>query len=135
MKIEIQKADKPNKNNHVYPRATLEKIATDYTKNFVSERRAFICKNSPNSNDGGCMNLKDIVGLITEIKVEDNNLVAEVEPIPNIPDSLTMLNLLKEGLIFPVLSGIGTLKDMPDGTKQITNDYELVSVFLTNDPA
>lgn len=131
MKIKIQEADRPNKNNRVYPKNLLEKEAVRWTKTFVNENRAFLTK-QPSSD--GSVNLKDVVGQITSIAVEDNALVAEMIPL-NVPGAEEVFRLIDEGKLCARMAGVGTLTKQFDETYLVGDDWELTSLFLTSVPA
>lgn len=133
MKIKLLEVNKPNKNNRIYPRNVMEKAMEKYKKDFIDEKRAFVVKQLPIDT---MVNLIDVVGLVKEIYIEDLNnvLMVEVEKL-NVNGFNEVWKLLEEGKIFIRTSGIGSIDKQPDGTYIIGNDYELVCLFFTDDPA
>jgi hypothetical protein len=129
MKYILQQADIPNRNGRIYPKHLLEKEIKHWNDTYVKERRAFVSK------ECGFINLKDIVGLITEMKMEDNKVVIDVECLSGIPNADEIFKLVEQGKLFPRMSGLGTLIEQSDGTKVVGDDYELISIFLTDKPA
>jgi len=138
MKIKIQQADVPNKNNRIYPKHLLEKISEEWTKTFIVERRAFVCKKSIIDSDNnccGCVNLKDVVGIVKNIGVEDDWLIADVECLPDIPSAKKLFLLLENGYASVRMSGISSLNISQNGNYVVADDYELISLIITENPA
>jgi hypothetical protein len=132
MKIPILFLDKPTKNNRIYPRDVMEKAIAKYKKDFVDEGRAMIQKKLPGDS---CINLHDVVGVVKEIKIEDDTVFVEAEFLPQVPDGLKSEEALKSGKFSLRTHGLGSIHMQPDGTFKIGEDYELISTFLTNEPA
>lgn len=134
MKMVIQIADKPNKNNRIYPKELLIREAKRWMDNCVKDKKSFIDK-KPGTTD-----LSDVVGIINNIGMERDNLVIDAEPLKDIygkaiNGSDLVWKFLKEGLASIRMSGIGTLNKQENGTYVVGDDWELVSFFVTNDPA
>ena len=125
----LQSSDVINKNNRIYPKHILEKVCREWDSKYIKEDIAFI--SLPNEE----MNLTNIVCKITEIKMEDNNLTIDVEVFPTIANSQTIIEGIRDGHLHCRMSGIGTVTKQPDGTNVVGDDYELCSIFVTNDPA
>jgi hypothetical protein len=131
MKIPILILDTVTKNNRIYPRAVMEKAIAKYKKEFIDEDRAFIQKQLPGDS---CINLKDCVGVVKEIKIEDNTVFVEAEFFPKVPGGLITEEGLKSGKLSLRTHGMGSIRLQPDGTFKIGDDYELISTFATDDP-
>ena len=132
MKIPILFLDKPTKNNRIYPRDVMEKAIEKYKKEFVDEQRAFILKEIPGES---CVNLKNVIGVVKEIKVEDNTVFVEAEFFPNVNSGTVIGDAIKEGKLSLRTHGIGSMRLQPDGTQKIGEDYEFISCFATDNPA
>ena len=131
MRVELLEVNKPNGNNRVYPKDLMEREIVRYKKTFVDERRAFVCKKQPEDTT---VNLIDVIGLVTDIRVQDDKVVAEIEKL-NTKDADEYWPLIESGQFSVRTSGIGSLRDGPDGTRVICDDYELTSFFITTNPA
>ena len=131
MKVEVLEVDKPNHNQRLYPQQVLQKALEKYIKEQVEERRAFVCKKQPEDTT---VNLMDVIGLVTDIRVQDDKVVAEIEKL-NTKDADEYWPLIESGQFSVRTSGIGSLRDGPDGTRVICEDYELTSFFITTNPA
>jgi len=132
MKIPILTLDTPNKNNRIYPRAVMEKVIAKYKKDFVDEKRAFIVKKQPENT---VVNLQDVIGLINEVTFENDKVVVDVQFFPNVPEGLIMETAVSDGKLHVRTSGLGTMHRQENGTYIVGEDYELINVFITNDPA
>lgn len=115
----------PNKNGRVYPRAVIEKELVRYKKEFIDERRAMVTTYNNNS----MVNLKDVVGIVTEAVIKDNKLMVKVETL----DTLAFHSLLIDGKFnkdcFNVAPfGMATLKD-----NVVQDDYELIGFHIDPD--
>ena len=128
MKIPILTLDKPNKNGRIYPREVMKRELKRYRKTQVKERRAFVFNKLPPTSTS--VNLKDVIGLVKAIHINKNKVIVEVEF-----HSDFYRQLVEEGKLSLRTSGMGTLIKQKDGTYKISNDYELICCFLTDDPA
>ena len=131
MKVEIQVVNRPNKNNRIYPTKVLEKAIKDYTNEFIKEDRAFVCKTEPKSHS---VDLTDVIGKVTYMDIENCMVVAEIEKL-DANNSDDFWPLIEQGIMFVRQSGMGSLIQQIDGTFLVNNDYQLISLFLTPNPA
>ena len=76
----------------------------------------------------------DVIGLVTDIRVQDDKVVAEIEKL-NTKDADEYWPLIESGQFSVRTSGIATTHIGPDGVYIINDDYELISLFITTDPA
>ena len=133
MKVKVQEADIANLNRRIYPKAVLEREAKKWMSGWINENRAFVSRNPP---EEGLTLLSDIVCTIKSLEMENSVLVADLEKLPtdiNGSDQIWELLILEK--LHPRIAGIGSIELQPDGTYLVGDDFELTSIFLTNDPA
>lgn len=109
----------PNLNNHTYTTEVIEKALKD-SENFRYLERVM--------NFNGVVDLENVIGKITNIRVEKNLLIGDVELSKNLcSDDIAELIKNDDLTIRPY--GIGELD------KGQVYDYQLVGFAITNDPA
>jgi len=127
MKLPILTMDVPNLNRRIYPREVFQKVIDKYTKEHVSERRALIVNKLP---ENSFINLKDAVGIVKEIIIEGDKVMVEAEFFSD-----SYRQIIESGKCFLRTSGMGTLRKDENGNDVVQEDYELISCFITDDPA
>jgi hypothetical protein len=121
-KQNIMTLDQPNKNGRVYSMAIGKKIEGKYETLF----------GGVGFREDGKMLVKDISHKVSEIKLEGNEVVATIEPLPETPEGKRLLDMLEkypDKFVFRT-GGIGNLVKQEDGTYLVQDDYQLVSVDL-----
>jgi len=115
-KIALQNLGSPNKNGRIYSEDLIKEaiLNCDYLKN----KRLFITRNAPQSVE---VDLADVVGVIDDLYIKDNNLIADVSFIVEDKN-------LEYYDIRP--NGIGNVDE-----NGVVSNYEFISFSLTNDPA
>ena len=93
--------------------------------------RAFVCNNPPRSEN---INLLDVIGKVTHIEMDDYTVTADIEKL-NVNDSANLWPLIESGKLSIRLSGMGSLTQQIDGTFLVNNDYKLLALMTTTDPA
>jgi hypothetical protein len=132
MKIPIVTLDKPNKNNRIYPREVMKREMRKYRKTFVKEDRALIVGKQP---EDSCINLKDVIGVVKKIGIKRDKVFVEAEFLPQMPNAAAIEQGIKDGKLFLRTSGIGSFRKDKDGHLVVQDDYELISTFVTDNPA
>lgn len=127
MKATIITLDKPNKNGRIYPREVIKRELKKYRETYVKERRAFIVNKLPPTSS---VNLTDVIGVVEEIHIKNDKVIVKIKFFSDL-----YRQLVEEGKLSLRTSGIGTLTKQPDGTYIVGDDYELISCFVTNEPA
>lgn len=127
MKLPIMTVDSPNLNKRIYPREVLQKALDKYTKEFVSEKRALIVGKLP---ENSTINLQDAIGIVKEITIEGDKVMVEAEFFSDL-----YRQIIESGKFSLRTAGMGTLKKDKNGNDVIQEDYELISCFVTDDPA
>ena len=131
MKVTIHSVNSPNLNNRIYPTSVLQKAIEKYTNECIKEGKAFVCKTEPTSNS---VNLTEVIGKVIRMDIEDCVVTAEIEKL-NINNSDNFWPLIEQGKLSVRQSGIGTLTQQRDGTFLVNDNYQLLSLFLTPNPA
>jgi hypothetical protein len=128
MKVPVLTVDKPNGNHRVYPREVINRMIEN-ARDRIHEDRLFVVENQPRST---VTNVNDIIGVVKDIEIENDKVMVSVSFLPS---HFSTTKRLEEGKIHLRTSGIGTINEQPDGTYKVADDYELISCFLTDDPA
>ena len=131
MKVTIHSVNRPNLNNRIYPTSVLQKAIEKYTNEFIKEGKAFVCKTEPKSSS---VDLTSVIGKVTYMGIENNMVVAEIEKL-NTNNSDDFWPFIEQGKMSVRQSGMGSLTQQIDGTFLVNNDYQLISLFLTPNPA
>lgn len=132
----IQRADVPNQNGRVYPKALLEREESKYIPK-MKERRAFGELDHPDSNT---INLKNVSHILIETWWEGNDLCGKSE-ILDTPSGRILKELLKAGCTVGISSrGMGSVKSVhesEDGNDyvEVMDDFELLCWDFVSDPS
>lgn len=111
----------PTRNNRIYPREVMEKALKKYQEQ-IDQRRALVTTYS----EGGMVNLKDTVGLVTEATIRDNVLVAKIRLLKTPALDLLISDGKFNQEFFRVAPfGVGTLKD-----NVVQDDFEIVGFHI-----
>lgn len=110
--------DKPNKNGRIYPRGVMDKAIKDYRKQ-IDEKRSV---GELNPQFDPTTVLTNVSHIITDLLIEENNLVADVDVLTT-PRGLILQDMLESHNIEFVTRGLAKL----DKEKTIT-EYTLLSV-------
>ena len=117
MRKKIAKADIPNASGRIYPKEVVEEMAND-----INNRDGKILCYSEGSGL-----IDDIVGVVSDAKVEDNELSVTID-ILNTPNGVHIKDMLKcvsEDNFEGVITGTGCVdKD------NIVSDYKLTGVLF-----
>ncbi len=132
MKIPILTLDVPNKNGHIYPRTIFEKVLKKYIDEQIAPKRAMIVSKIPEDTT---VNLHDVIGVVKDIRIEENQVVVEAQFIPELKEALIAEEGINSGKLHLRTSGVGSIHKQTDGTYTIGDDYELLSCFITDIPA
>lgn len=131
MKVIILSLDKPNKNNRVYPKFVIAKALLE-KENQIKNRQIMVTKRVlENAN----VPLNEVIGYVKDIKIEnDNNLVADIEFL-DVNNGLDFAPLVESGVVSVTLSGLGSVVKNQDNIGIVQDDYQLLALNLTDDPA
>ena len=132
MKIPVLTLDTPNANNRIYPTEVIEKALEKYRKEFINENRAMVVKQLP---ENSTLDLRDVIGVVKDATIENGKIMLDVEFLPQLKGAIAAEIGIRDGKFALRTSGVGTLKTNANGNNVIQDDYEIISCFVTDQPA
>jgi hypothetical protein len=124
-------ADQKNRNGRIYPKPIMEKAVNTYVENQVSKKRAVGELNHP---EGPTVNLDKVSHLITDLKLEGNNVIGKAQ-ILDTPMGKIVKGLLEGGVQLGVSTrGMGSLEQR-NGVMYVKEDFILSTVDIVQDPS
>ena len=124
-------SEQKNRNGRIYPKMIMENAVKKYAKEQVATKRAVGELNHP---DGPTVNLDKVSHLITDLKVEDNNVMGKAT-ILGTPMGEIVKGLLEGGVQLGVSTrGMGSLEQR-GGTMYVKDDFMLNTVDIVQDPS
>ena len=124
-------AEGKNRNGRIYPKAVMEKAVGKYVKEQVKTNRAVGELNHP---DGPTVNLDKVSHLITDLKMDGNNVMGKAR-ILETPMGQIVAGLLEGGVQLGVSTrGMGSLEEK-NGTMYVKDDFMLNTVDIVQDPS
>ena len=124
-------AESKNRNGRVYPKVVMERAVDKYVDDQVSKRRAVGELNHP---DGPTVNLDKVSHLITDLKMEGNNVMGKAR-ILDTPMGNIVKGLLEGGVQLGVSTrGMGSLEQR-NGIMYVKDDFILNTVDIVQDPS
>ena len=127
----IAQADKKNRNGRIYPKPIMESAVGKYVTEQVSKKRAVGELNHP---EGPTVNLDKVSHLITNLKMEGNNVVGKAQ-ILDTPMGKIVQGLLSGGVRLGVSTrGMGSLETR-NGANYVKEDFILSTVDIVQDPS
>jgi hypothetical protein len=124
-------ADQKNRNGRIYPKPIMEKAVNTYVENQVSKKRAVGELNHP---EGPTVNLDKVSHLITDLKLEGNNVIGKAQ-ILDTPMGKIVKGLLEGGVQLGVSTrGMGSLESR-NGVMYVKEDFILSTVDIVQDPS
>ena len=124
-------SEKKNRNGRVYPKAIMEKAVDKYVTEQVRTKRSVGELNHP---DGPTVNLDKVSHLITDLKMEGNDVVGRAQ-ILDTPNGKIVKGLLDGGVQLGVSTrGMGSLAKNGD-TMVVKDDYLLNTIDIVQDPS
>jgi hypothetical protein len=128
----FMQAEQKNRNGRVYPKDTLMKEVSRYSKDLVETKRAMGELGHP---EGPSLNLERVSHIITELREDSNNIIGKAKVLDT-PYGKIVKNLIDEGAKLGVSSrGMGSLKKNDDGTNVVQEDFMLATVDIVADPS
>ena len=128
----FMQSEQKNRNGRVYPKNTLMKEVSRYTKELVESKRAMGELGHP---EGPTLNLERVSHIITELKEDGDNIIGKAK-ILDTPYGNIVKNLIDEGAQLGVSSrGMGSLKKNDDGVNEVQEDFMLAAVDIVADPS
>jgi hypothetical protein len=127
----LQRAGAANQNNRRYPKSILERECKKYEQ-LIKERRALGELDHP---DSPIINLKNVSHNIREISWDGDDVVGVVEVLST-PSGNILKELLKNNIRLGISSrGLGSVKELNDGTVMVQEDFELVGWDFVSNPS
>ena len=127
----LQRAGAENQNGRVYPKNILDREVKKYQQ-LIQERRALGELDHPESP---VINLKNVSHNIREIWWEGDDVCGVVE-ILSTPSGNILRELLKNNIRLGISSrGLGSVKELNDGTLMVQEDFELVGWDFVSNPS
>jgi len=124
-------ADKKNRNGRVYPKPIMESAVSKYVTEQVSKKRAVGELNHP---EGPTVNLDKVSHLITDLKLEGNDVIGKAQ-ILDTPMGKIVKGLLEGGVQLGVSTrGMGSLETR-NGVNYVKEDFILSTVDIVQDPS
>ena len=131
MKGVIQKAQQPNANNRIYPRAILEREDAKYQE-LIKERRSLGELDHP---DSPIVQLENVSHLLTETKWDGDDLVGTVEVLDT-PKGQILEKLINRDIKLGISSrGLGSTSRTNEGYDMVEDDFSLVCYDMVSNPS
>ena len=128
----FMQADIKNRNGRIYPMEILQKEVKRYSKDYISQKRAFGELGHP---DGPTVNLERASHLITNLYPDGKNFIGEAKVLST-PMGEIVKSLMDDGAKLGVSSrGMGSL-DQKNGANYVRNDFYLATAAdIVADPS
>lgn len=124
-------AEGKNRNGRIYPKIVMENAVNRYVDSQVKTGRAVGELNHP---DGPTVNLDKVSHLITDLRMEGNNVMGKAR-ILNTPMGKIVQGLLEGGVQLGVSTrGMGSLEQR-NGVMYVKDDFMLNTVDIVQDPS
>ena len=124
-------AEGKNRNGRIYPQAIMEQAVNKYVTDQVKSGRAVGELNHP---EGPTINLDKVSHLITDLKMEGNNVMGKAR-ILETPMGKIVKGLLEGGVQLGVSTrGMGSLEQR-NGVMYVKDDFMLNTVDIVQDPS
>lgn len=124
-------SEQKNRNGRIYPKAIMERAVNKYVTEQVSKKRAVGELNHP---DGPTINLDKVSHLITDLRMEGNDVMGKAQ-ILDTPMGRIVKGLLEGGVQLGVSTrGMGSLEQR-NGVNYVRDDFMLNTVDIVQDPS
>ena len=128
----LQRANAKNQNGRVYPKDILAREVAQYSKIQVAENRALGELDHPESS---IVNLQNVSHNIRKVWWKGDDVMGQVEVLGT-PAGNILKELLKAGIKLGISSrGLGSVKELGEGTVAVENDFELVCWDFVSNPS
>ena len=126
MKIPILTLDAPNQNKRIYSRNVVENEINRLNNTLIKEKQFLVYSYQ---SELISENLYDAVGIVTNLEIQDNMVIADVEFL-NINNGKLMESLVVGGDACICVSGVGTINKLPNNTYVVGEDYKLINLYV-----
>lgn len=114
----------PNRNGRIYPEAVMHKEVNRYVKECVNKKRSFGELGHPPNPQ---INLDRVSHIVESLKIDGKNVMGRAK-ILETPMGNIVRGLIEGGASIGVSSrGLGSLKDIKEGLKEVQDDFKLVT--------
>lgn len=122
-----------NKNGRIYPREVMMNEVNRYIREYVDKKRAYGELNHP---PGPQINMERASHMITELRIEGNDVYGRAKIIAGNPCGRVVANIIEEGGSFGVSSrALGSLRES-NGAQIVQNDFYLATpADIVTDPS
>lgn len=129
----FMQADTPNRNGRIYPKGIMENALSKYQSDYITNKRAMGELGHP---QGPQINLDRVSHVIENLTFKSNTDVIGRAKILDTPMGKIAQNLIDEGIKLGVSSrGLGSLKQLNNGIKEVQEDFFLSTVDIVADPS
>jgi hypothetical protein len=128
----LQRANAKNQNGRVYPKDILAREVAQYAKIQIAENRALGELDHPESS---IVNLQNVSHNIRKVWWKGDDVMGQVEVLGT-PAGNILKELLKAGIKLGISSrGLGSVKELGEGTVAVEDDFELVCWDFVSNPS
>jgi hypothetical protein len=128
----IQRANAKNQNGRIYPRDVLGRVVDIYIKGPITENRALGELDHPESPT---INLKNVSHNVKKVWWDGDDLYGRIEVLKT-PSGNILKTLFLEGVTVGISSrGMGSVKQMSEGTVEVQDDFELMAWDFVSTPS
>ena len=128
----IQRANAPNQNARIYPKAILEREIERYINEEVAQKRALGELDHP---EDSVVNLRNVSHNIIDIKWKGDDVIGTIE-ILSTPSGNILKELLKSGITIGISSrGMGSTKQLYEDVVEVENDFSLLCWDFVSNPS
>ena len=128
----LQRSGAKNQNGRIYPKEILAREVALYKKTQIAEKRAIGELDHPESS---VVNLNNVSHNIVDCWWKGDDVVGKVE-ILGTPSGNILKELLKAGILLGISSrGLGSVKELDEGTVAVEDDFELICWDFVSNPS
>tara|TARA_R100000030_G_scaffold95813_1_gene83501 strand:+ start:482 stop:1114 length:633 start_codon:yes stop_codon:yes gene_type:complete len=128
----LQRSGAKNQNGRIYPKDILAREVAQYKKVQIAEKRALGELDHPESS---VVNLNNVSHNIIDCWWNGDDVIGKVE-ILSTPSGNILKELLKAGILLGISSrGLGSVKELGEGTVQVEDDFELICWDFVSNPS
>ena len=128
----LQRSGAKNQNGRIYPKEILAREVANYKKTQIAEKRALGELDHPESS---VVNLNNVSHNVVDCWWKGDDVIGEVE-ILSTPSGNILKELLKAGILLGISSrGLGSVKELDEGTVAVEDDFELICWDFVSNPS
>tara|TARA_B110000285_G_scaffold179920_1_gene202776 strand:- start:1712 stop:2344 length:633 start_codon:yes stop_codon:yes gene_type:complete len=128
----LQRSGAKNQNGRIYPKEILAREVANYKKTQIAEKRALGELDHPESS---VVNLNNVSHNVVDCWWKGDDVIGKVE-ILSTPSGNILKELLKAGILLGISSrGLGSVKELDEGTVAVEDDFELICWDFVSNPS